>query len=171
MYARRAKASQIDTVRYEIDMLDFCFGRCMEPPGRWEEGDHDVYLECFLVHYRNLIEFLGGANHHREDDLSTSKPEEWAEGRVDTNEIRKIRNSVQNLDQSYYSDISKYIQHCTAKRHEVDRGWDVNEMFGELNGILSAFETAFPRPQGYPVRNPLTKFQPREKGVFFTQAP
>src|SRR5713101_1571366 len=52
------KLSHSDTILYEIYMLRFTFGRLIR--SQWEnERDAWVYLESFLVHYRNWIEFLG----------------------------------------------------------------------------------------------------------------
>jgi hypothetical protein len=57
-----------DTVLYEIYMLRFAAKRLVRE--RWEEPqDAWVYLEDFLVHYRNLIEFLGKQNNIRDTDL------------------------------------------------------------------------------------------------------
>jgi hypothetical protein len=57
-YSRPRKLSDTDTVVYEIDMLRFAATKLHE--GNWrEEREAWVYLEEFLLHFRNLIEFLG----------------------------------------------------------------------------------------------------------------
>jgi hypothetical protein len=61
VYVRPDKLDHADTVLYEIDMLRYASGRLIE--GNWKDPrDAWVYLEAFLVHYRNLIEFLGKPN-------------------------------------------------------------------------------------------------------------
>ncbi len=60
LVSRIDKLDQYQTVLYEIDMLRFAHERMLPPP--WDgarEGDVWVYLESFLVHYRNLLEFFG----------------------------------------------------------------------------------------------------------------
>src|SRR5258708_15648490 len=52
------KLSHSGTILYEIYMFRFSCSRLIRSD--WEnERDAWVYLESFLVHYRNLIEFLG----------------------------------------------------------------------------------------------------------------
>src|SRR5215831_7224373 len=58
--SRPKKLDHIDTVRYEIDMLRFAAQRLAEKT--LTERDAWVYLKAFLLHYRNLIEFLGSDN-------------------------------------------------------------------------------------------------------------
>ncbi len=59
-YRRPDKLDHADTVLYEIDMLHFAVQRLSEQ--KLTERDAWVYLEAFLLHYRNLIEFLGKQN-------------------------------------------------------------------------------------------------------------
>ena len=121
MYTRRPKESHLDTVRYEIDMLDFCAEKLMQKPQGWDEGDQNVYLEGFLVHYRNLLRFFSGKN-PKDNDLSTAKPEVWAVRQITAAELDAIKKPAENLDKDrgdgYHAKISRYIQHCTIYRHE-----------------------------------------------------
>jgi hypothetical protein len=55
--SRPKKLDHVDTVRYEIDMLRFAAQRLAEM--RLTGRDAWVYLEAFLLHFRNLIDFLG----------------------------------------------------------------------------------------------------------------
>src|SRR5882762_1303870 len=57
VFSRPPKLDHLDTVRYEIDMLRFAAYRLAEQ--KLTERDAWVYLEAFLLHYRNLIDFLG----------------------------------------------------------------------------------------------------------------
>ena len=153
MYSRRPKESHLDTVRYEIDMLDFCATKLMQQPQEWSEGDWNVYLEGFLVHYRNLLRFFSGKK-HRSRDLSMKKPEVWAARQLTDAEPKTIQNPAQNLDTKYYDKISSYIQHCTIDRYENDTEWDVQQMYRELDVIIAAFEQGFPRgPDEIPRRS------------------
>ena len=57
MYARRPKESHRDTVTYEIEMLDFCLQSLTGKHYR-DGNEQALYLEGFLLHYRNLIRFF-----------------------------------------------------------------------------------------------------------------
>jgi hypothetical protein len=51
-------------------MLTFCFDKL--PQGRsCERRDEYLYLEGFLLHYRNLLEFFSGEHHRKRYDIST----------------------------------------------------------------------------------------------------
>jgi len=57
-----ARLTHADTILYEVYMLRFSIRRLMQhdEQGDWEDQkDAWGYLEVFLLHYRNLIEFLG----------------------------------------------------------------------------------------------------------------
>lgn len=57
-----ARLNHADKILYEIYMLRFTAQRLLEhhQQANWRDRkDAWVYLEAFLLHYRNLIEFLG----------------------------------------------------------------------------------------------------------------
>ncbi len=153
-FARPPKLSHLDTIRWEIDMLDHCFRRLVEGP-----TDKYVYLECFLLHYRNLLEFFS-ANHTRsDDDLSIQDWKVWADRTPASPEIatlNTLKKEADPLDKRYWKDLSMYIQHCTTRRHEEDKDWPVQEMYEKLEHILLKFEKLFPRPSApATMRDPL----------------
>ena len=138
MYARPPKASHLETIQYEIDMLDFCYQRLQEQQSRWlNEGDFYVYLECFLLHFRNLIEFFGN-----ETDLKVSEYDVWAGGKtLSQEEIASITN--RKLCKKYRGPISQYLQHCTKGRADKDRGWDVRGMYKQISRTIKNFWKLF----------------------------
>lgn len=138
MFTRKPKASHLDTVLYEIEMLEFCNQKLVHAPCS-AGGEKSAYLECFLVHYRNLIRFLSGEK-HRTGDLSLSEPATWANGKIAPQEIDSLKCAGQGLDQKYWQEISQYIEHLTTHRHETDTEWDIDEMYRELKPILSQFQ-------------------------------
>src|ERR1700730_830428 len=77
-YSRPGKEDDAQTVLYEIDLLRFAKGR-LEAAST--QGDEWVYLEDFLLHYRNLIEFFGKPFPKKENgDLSILLPDHiWRE--------------------------------------------------------------------------------------------
>src|SRR5690242_1652421 len=81
--SRPLKMSNLDTLLYEVSALRWAANRLKSPSPSWTQGDAWVYLESFLVHYRNLIEFFGKPEPHKGDDehdLTIRKPEKiWGE--------------------------------------------------------------------------------------------
>ena len=71
--SRRVKEDSLDTVKYEIEMLRYCRERInrLDQTSAPEE-DRWLALEGFLLHYRNLLEFVRGRG-QREDDLKLSE--------------------------------------------------------------------------------------------------
>lgn len=57
-FSRPEQLSDAETILYEIDMFRFAAKELVD--GELEPGKSEwVRLECFLLHFRNLIEFLG----------------------------------------------------------------------------------------------------------------
>src|SRR6267143_7266875 len=111
--SRPKKLDHPDTIRYEIDMLRFAAQRLAEKT--LTERDAWVYLESFLLHYRNLIDFLGSEN-PRSDDLHitniwklmnltepTNLKELYAIG-------KKLRAQYEPSDKQGGGRISQYLQ-------------------------------------------------------------
>ena len=144
-YARRPKASHRGTVDYEIEMLYFSSQRLMKRRFD-EEKDEYVYLEAFLLHYRNLVRFFSGEQ-HRENmgDISVANPKAWMDREFSSKQIASIQEPARELDRTYHGDISKYLQHCTRARSERGKVWDVVLMTQEITPIIEAFESSFPR--------------------------
>jgi hypothetical protein len=143
MYERPRKASHLDVIRYEVDMLHYC--RIVWNQGQFRsDGEKNLYLEGFLVHYRNLMRFFSGKNHRPGKDLSIKVASVWAGRILTADEGRSIREPALRLDEKYHDDISQFLQHCTVRRFEEERGWDVEGMFQELVPIIVSFRGSFP---------------------------
>ena len=72
---RRAdKLAEFQTVLYEIDMLRFAYKKVLAPWDGAREGDVWVYLESFLLHYRNLLDFFGKPPSY-DTDLTIEHPD------------------------------------------------------------------------------------------------
>jgi len=137
MYARPKKANHLETILYEIDMLDYCFQKLRGRPVDWGPGDGYVYLECFLLHYRNLLDFFRGKP--KDDDLSIIRPKAWAPWKVSQQDSAKLKSDGAKLAGKHYHELSKYLQHCTTQRHTDDKEWDDEAMYNELKPILTRF--------------------------------
>ena len=134
--SRPAKCSQVETILYEIDMLQYCFGRLQSH--HWT-GEKDYYLcvEGFLLHYRNLIEFFGNRG-----GLRAGTPSDWSPKVLSDGEVRSIVNA--KLIGEYRGLISRYLSHCDKIRAEKDRGWRHVEMYEKIEPLLVNFGKLFP---------------------------
>ncbi|SRR5579862_6792309 len=140
--ARPSKFTNAQTILYEIDMVRFTVGNL----GKADGWDSWCNLECFLLHFRNLIEFFG--KQPRGDDLSIQRPKAiWPDParrpsphtlkqfhREDLWEKYEVRDASEVNDK-----ISRYLQHCTEQRVDA-KSWRVREMFEELDPLMSDFE-------------------------------
>lgn len=139
--SRPGKLSHGQTVLYEIDMFRFAAGKLFS--GKLAEEDQWVYLEDFLLHYRNLIDFLGHDD-PRSTDLHVSKLD-FLDGAVpqDTAVIDKLNAAGVQLrrDSSIGSDmIAKYLHHCTKERI-VSKTWPVGAMNDGIETLLRDLES------------------------------
>jgi len=142
-YSRPDKLAHADTVLYEIDMLRFATGRLVE--SKWREPrDAWVYLESFLIHYRNLIEFLGKEK-PRLDDLHVTTI--WQVAKLAPPvALKEIHAKGVQLWKEYEPTgaqgggrISQYLQHCTTKRIQF-KDWRIDTMTEQIEPLLAEVE-------------------------------
>ena len=142
-FSRLEKATDAETILYEIDMLRFAASELVG--GKLERGDREwVYLECFLLHYRNLIEFVGKEQREvRKTDLHVSNI--WKRIRTRSPaELAQIHAAGRKLWEKYErvdDRISRFLQHCTTLRTEF-KEWEVGTMYNELEPLLYGIESA-----------------------------
>jgi hypothetical protein len=135
--SRPPKLNDADTVLYEAYMFRFAARRLARE--KWEEPqDAWVYLEDFLVHYRNLIEFLGKQNNIRDTDLHVATI--WEKLKVSPpTDLAKIHADGAKLWAEYEEvedRISRYLQHCTTKRTAA-KNWFIDEMYNKIEPLLA----------------------------------
>jgi hypothetical protein len=144
--SRPGKLSHAQTMLYEIDMLRYTAQKLFD--GKWQ-SDMDKWscLEAFLVHFRNLIEFFGNPRPRR-DDLhisrvnifwpdSTSRPADAVLQQLHKTDL------WEKYEVNTSQRISRYLHHCTEERVEP-KNWEVDNMYGEVNDLLSQFEQLLP---------------------------
>lgn len=137
IFSRPEKGSHLFTIQYEIDMLNFCYEALLTKIGAWGDTRFAfICLEAFLLHYRNLIEFFGS-----DGDLKASKPQVWAPRTLTYEEVSLI--SDRKLCKKYRGPISTYLQHCTKRRAQLDRSWNVWEMYKEIKPLIDNFRNMF----------------------------
>lgn len=133
--SRPAKLSHANTILYEIDMLEFCFKKLCD--GKFEgEKEYFVYIEGFLLHYRNLIQFFG--NKH---DLKAGEPEIWSPRPLSQEETAAIQE--EGPCRRYDGLISQYLSHCTKSRANRDVVWKHKEMFAMVAPLIESFKKLF----------------------------
>jgi len=144
MYSRPSKGSPEETIWYEVEMLDFCYRRLKTRENSWEtECDFYVYLEAYLLHYRNLLACFSG-EHHRSDDIDFSNLSQWTTKQVTQSQVDAIRDPAKQLEQSYYRDISQFLAHVTVRRSVEDMKWMVHGMHARVQPIAQDFLKLFP---------------------------
>ncbi len=144
LHSRPDKLDDAQTVLYEIDMLRFSKGRLDE--GKFQsDADEWIYLEAFLLHFRNLIEFFRGKISG--DTLTISQPGDfWSKNPPDITECVRpdLWAKYEERDKNDENDkISRYLQHCTKQR-VIKKKWDVEEMYSDLKPLIEKFESLLP---------------------------
>jgi hypothetical protein len=142
VFSRLEKATDAETILYEIDMLRFATSELVNGKLGREQGW--VYLECFLLHDRNLIEFVGKEQRHvYKTDLHVTKS--WRQmGLLAPIDVDKIHSAGRKLWDKYERTedrISRFLQHCTTQRTQF-KEWEVGTMYHELEPLLQEIETA-----------------------------
>lgn len=146
--SRRKKLSHLDTILYEIDMLEYCYGRLLN--GRFsDEPEYFLCIEGFLLHYRNLIQFFG--NRH---DLKAGEPDVWSPKKLSETELSSIQDP--KPFERHNGQISQYLSHCTKSRADRDREWNHVAMYKEIGPLLRKFNEIFPSEKE-PTRGVLTR--------------
>jgi|GEM_PF-1664048 hypothetical protein len=155
--SRIDEAEHFQTVLYEIDMLRFAYSRIVQPPEGAREADVWAYLESFLLHYRNLLEFFGKSR-ARDTDLTIQRPEAiWsAQAGVPDGPAKEVLEKMRALGNKLwekYEDsdrrddtISRYLQHCTTYRVSP-KAWFPAEMMSEISELLALFDKHLPKFQ------------------------
>jgi hypothetical protein len=143
-FSRIKKLGHADTVLYEIYMLRFSAARLIQ--GTWNGSmDAWVYLEDFLLHFRNLIEFFGKQENIKDGDLLVATIWELISLREPPN-LREIRAEGNRLLRKYEprdreggGRIFQFLQHCTEKRIDP-KEWPVSLMADEIEPLLADVE-------------------------------
>jgi hypothetical protein len=145
--SRPDKLNNAQTILYEIEMLRHAKRRLDAGDSSWAKADQCVYLEDFLLHFRNLIEFFAGKRNRR-DTLSIGEPNEiWPEMEPDLSALNGLTQP--DLFNKYEKKgdpekISKYLQHCTTQR-TTPMSWDIKKIYADLQPTIDLFEKLVPK--------------------------
>jgi hypothetical protein len=69
-------------------------------------------------------------------DISIAKPEVWSGRKLTEQEVEALATPPQKLVDEYWTVISQFLQHCTQRRFEEFRDWDLQEMWDKLKAEL-----------------------------------
>lgn len=140
------KESPLDTLLYEIRMLRHAYlFLSKHGPSHQPKDELNVYIECYLVHFRNLINFLSGGG--KKNDFRIDRPQKWSPCEISKNQLNTLKQASQDLRVRYSATISKFLTHCTSDRHMAHQAWDIAAMNTEIEQRLIAFEQLIGKPQ------------------------
>lgn len=120
-----------DNVKYEFDMLEWTYLRLSNDRASSKE-EMNAYIECFLIHARNLTDFFAPRRSTQNDDV-------LANHFFDNSEVWKSHES--NLCQyikSQRSDINKTLAHLTYHRVKPKQ-WEGARIYDELRKAKDLF--------------------------------
>lgn len=117
-------------IKYEFDMLEWSYIKVTNSNKKGNE--HNSYIECFLLHVRNLIDFFVEPNHSQSDDVLAQhffeNPSIWIEKEM----------NICSFVQSERSEINKTLAHLTYKR-TTQKQWNLVKLHNELQDAKSEF--------------------------------
>lgn len=120
-----------DNVKYEFDMLEWTYFKLSNDDASSKQ-EKNAYIECFLIHARNLTDFFSPQLSAQNDDVLASHF-------FDNAEVWKSHES--NLCQyikSQRSDINKTLAHLTYYRVKPKQ-WEGARIYDELRKAKNLF--------------------------------
>jgi hypothetical protein len=101
-----------------------------------------IYLECFLLHYRNLFEFFIESKGYPTDLKANMFLFNWEQIKVKFEDnIKKIKESILY---NYEKDnlINKYLSHITEERNNIilKKSWDIKTLYENMKIICDEFK-------------------------------
>jgi len=123
-----SKRNELDLVAYELQMLNAAFPLGYATVSRIDEN---FRLESFLVHVRNLMDFLEEKGDKNKGDIMISQF-------IDRNK-KPMKPIKLNLDSNLKEKINKHCQHLTKTRLTEKINWPVSRIAREINSGMSKF--------------------------------
>ena len=116
-----------------------------------EQVEKNARLESFLLHVRNLVEFLDKGPEKVRNGWKKKLDDLWADDFLDTSGelIKGIRVGLAEDD---WNDLNKYLSHITTVRFP-NRTWKVEQLRQKVNAAMREFldklsPAVFPTPDG-----------------------
>lgn len=143
MFSRPSKESHEGTIHYEARMLRLCADWLTKNAKTPAGVEVFIHLECFLLHYRNLAQFLSGKGGSH-GDLRITTYKKWSNNQLTPEQLKEVTGPAALAYQEYCRDISTYLSHCTRRRYEQEKQWNPQRMLGEIEPAIEGFEKLFP---------------------------
>lgn len=121
----------VPDILYELKMLRYTFEKLMGDDA--QEQESNCYLESFLIHARNLLDFFVRPSSARKDDVIARHFFE-PESRWEMHES----NICRNLQKKRIT-IHKTLAHISYSR-TTEAEWDIHVIFAELEEAVQIFK-------------------------------
>ncbi len=123
-----------DFVYYEYSMIIDMFQAFCNPQSyNCDDSIRNAILESFLIHARNIIEFMYNDKNSRKDDIAandfTYKTKNWKE----------IRLPQSDFLNEQYKRAHKKLAHLTYYRQEDTGGWNLSKIKYEIDCCFKIF--------------------------------
>ena len=137
---KELKETAEDPIVYEVDMLRQCASVLSKP---LDQLTQNIALESFLVHVRNLREFLYGAGTNRDDVVAGDffpGPGQW--------EDINIRPPMPKVIEANRERLNKALAHVSYSRLKYKgpaKAWPSQQMASELIAVVRVFLRHLPQ--------------------------
>ena len=139
--SRTPKKDPRDVINYEITMLMHCFEGLRRRHA--DKNVSNLYIEGYLLHYRNLTEFFGASppppKGKRATDMSIHRSSTWGTRTLATAEVASVTSLAAPLHEKWKDHIGQQLHHCTEPRFTSKHSWPIADMHADMCAVISAF--------------------------------
>lgn len=124
---------------YEVDMLYISLNHLVQAIRQNDNENRNLTLECFLLHYRNIIEFLFFDKKFPDDARAIEF--------IDRNEWSILNTSYTDDLKKLYTRACKEVDHLTYSRFygtPPEKLWDCSKMFKQIINEIKKFLNYLP---------------------------
>ena len=122
-----------EDVKYEIDMLRATASFLSASWSATDQVTRYAYLESFVVHLRNLIDFLYPPRNRQPDDILSddyvSRVTEW----------KATRPAMAPLLRDAKCRANKLGAHLSYRRADMDKAWEWAAILAQLQPVINCF--------------------------------
>jgi hypothetical protein len=123
----KPSTSKLNIFLYEVDMMN---NTCDLIQFEQDKYKQNAFLESFLLHTRNLIDFLSDNRRYQSDLTCTDFLDKKG------NKISRIELA---FDAEFKASIDKHLSHITKERTKKKPSWNYNHIKHLLNQSVNQF--------------------------------
>jgi hypothetical protein len=123
-------------IKYELNMLQYCFTRIQNEWAGADDSLRNLLLEDFLLHARVLRDFF--VSSPRQDDVSSTHFFN------DSTPWSALSASFCPYLKQHKTRLDKYLAHLTYSRLNEDKNWDLNAIYSEIANAWQQFYSLLP---------------------------